>query len=368
MFLFLSEWLTDSFSSAFNFFGYITVRSGIALMTSLVIGLLAGPWVIKKLHQLNYGQSVRNDGPKSHLTKKGTPTMGGILILISIVFSSLLWMDLRISYVWIALLVTIAFGLIGFVDDWRKIIYQNSKGLSVFEKMLLMSIISISAGIYLLLFTPIAQHTYLVMPILKNVYIPIGFVGFIVMFFLVVVGSSNGVNLTDGLDGLAVMPTIFIAGGLAIFAYVSGNAIYARYLSFPLIPGSGELVIFLSTVMGAGLAFLWFNSYPAQIFMGDVGALSLGAALGVVAMIIRAEIILLIMGGVFVIEALSVIFQVGYFKWSKKRYGVGRRLLLMAPLHHHFEQKGWRENQVVVRFWIMTIICVLFGLALLKIR
>lgn len=368
MMLLLSEWLGKHFPSVFNVFGYISLRTGAALMTSLIIGLISGPIIIKKLQVLKFGQSIREDGPKSHLSKQGTPTMGGVIILIGIVSSTLLWANLEVAYVWVALLVTLGFGLIGFVDDWKKIVHKNSKGLSAREKMFFMSIIAIISGVYLISYTPLATHAYIVMPVFKNIYIPIGYFGFVVMFYIVVVGSSNAVNLTDGLDGLAVMPTIFIAGGLAIFAYVSGNAIYAKYLAFPLIHNSGELVVFLATVMGAGLAFLWFNTHPAQVFMGDVGALALGAALGVVTMIIRAEIILLVMGGVFVIEALSVMLQVGYFKYSKKTTGVGKRLLLMAPLHHHFEQKGWKETQVVVRFWILTIVFVLAGLALLKIR
>lgn len=381
MLYWIADWLADHFFRAFNVFSYITVRAGAALLTSLAVGLIFGNPLIRALTRLKYGQSVRDDGPATHRVKQGTPTMGGLLILFAWLLSTLLWANLSVSYIWVAVVTTLGFGAIGFIDDWRKIVHKNPKGLSAKEKIFWQSFLTLLACFWLLKLTPLGNinlpiiteatninQPYLVLPFFKNLLIPIGIGGFIVMFYLVVVGTSNGVNLTDGLDGLAIMPSVLVAGGLAVFAYISGNAIYSKYLVFPYIPHTGELVIFLAGLMGAGLAFLWFNAHPAKVFMGDVGALAIGAGLGTVAMIIRQELVLFVMCGLFVMESLSVIAQVLYFKWSKSRTGVGKRLLLMAPLHHHFEQQGWKETQVVVRFWIIAIVFVLIGLSLLKIR
>jgi phospho-N-acetylmuramoyl-pentapeptide-transferase len=368
MLLWLTEWLSKNWIGGFGVFSFLTMRGAVALLTSLTLGLLLGPWMIRKLSELKYGQAIRADGPATHQVKQGTPTMGGLLILFSWLLSTLLWADLSVPYVWIAVLTTLGFGWIGWMDDWRKIVHKNPQGLTAKEKMFWQSVMTLAAGLWIVTFTPIGQHTYLVLPFFKNILLPIGVLGFLVMFYFVVVGTSNGVNLTDGLDGLAIMPAILVAGGMSIVAYVAGNAIFAKYLAFPYLPGTGELVVFLASLMGAGLAFLWFNAHPAKVFMGDVGALAIGAGLGVVAMIVRQELVLFVMCGLFVAESVSVMVQVSYFKYTRKKTGVGKRLLLMAPLHHHFEQIGWRETQVVVRFWIIAMAFVLLGLALLKIR
>ncbi len=353
---------------AFNVFGYITLRAVLASMTALAISFFVGPTMIRKLTDYKIGQSVRDDGPQTHLIKAGTPTMGGALILVAIAITTLLWADLRNHYVWIVLLTTLGFGVVGWIDDYRKIVHRNPKGLSAKSKFLGQSIVAFVAGAYLAFSAELPAQTELIVPFFKTVAIPLGAIGFILLTYFVVVGTSNAVNLTDGLDGLAIMPTVMIGSALAIFAYVAGNAVFARYLGLPHIPGAGELSVFCAAIAGAGLGFLWFNAYPAEVFMGDVGALALGAALGVTAVIVRQEIVLFIMGGVFVVETLSVMIQVTYFRYTKRKYGAGRRIFLMAPLHHHFEQKGWKENQVVVRFWIITMMLVLFGLSTLKLR
>ncbi len=353
---------------AFNVFGYITLRAVLASMTALAISFFVGPTMIRKLTDYKIGQSVRDDGPQTHLIKAGTPTMGGALILVAIAITTLLWADLRNHYVWIVLLTTLGFGVVGWIDDYRKIVHRNPKGLSAKSKFLGQSIVAFIAGAYLAFSAELPAQTELIVPFFKTVAIPLGAIGFIFLTYFVVVGTSNAVNLTDGLDGLAIMPTVMIGSALAIFAYVAGNAVFARYLGLPHIPGAGELSVICAAIAGAGLGFLWFNAYPAEVFMGDVGALALGAALGVIAVIVRQEIVLFIMGGVFVVETLSVMIQVTYFRYTKRKYGAGRRIFLMAPLHHHFEQKGWKENQVVVRFWIITMMLVLFGLSTLKLR
>ncbi len=353
---------------AFNVFGYITLRAVLASMTALAISFFVGPTMIRKLTDYKIGQSVRDDGPQTHLIKAGTPTMGGALILVAIAITTLLWADLRNHYVWIVLLTTLGFGVVGWIDDYRKVVHRNPKGLSAKSKFLGQSIVAFIAGAYLAFSAELPAQTELIVPFFKTVAIPLGAIGFIFLTYFVVVGTSNAVNLTDGLDGLAIMPTVMIGSALAIFAYVAGNAVFARYLGLPHIPGAGELSVFCAAIAGAGLGFLWFNAYPAEVFMGDVGALALGAALGVTAVIVRQEIVLFIMGGVFVVETLSVMIQVTYFRYTKRKYGAGRRIFLMAPLHHHFEQKGWKENQVVVRFWIITMMLVLFGLSTLKLR
>ena len=353
---------------AFNVFGYITLRAVLASMTALAISFFVGPTMIRKLTDYKIGQSVRDDGPQTHLIKAGTPTMGGALILVAIAITTLLWADLRNHYVWIVLLTTLGFGVVGWIDDYRKIVHRNPKGLSAKSKFLGQSIVAFIAGAYLAFSAELPAQTELIVPFFKTVAIPLGAIGFIFLTYFVVVGTSNAVNLTDGLDGLAIMPTVMIGSALAIFAYVAGNAVFARYLGLPHIPGAGELSVICAAIAGAGLGFLWFNAYPAEVFMGDVGALALGAALGVTAVIVRQEIVLFIMGGVFVVETLSVMIQVTYFRYTKRKYGAGRRIFLMAPLHHHFEQKGWKENQVVVRFWIITMMLVLFGLSTLKLR
>src|SRR6478736_8279358 len=311
---------------------------------------------------MRIGQSVRDDGPQTHLIKAGTPTMGGALILVSIAVTTLLWADLSNRYVWVVLLTTLGFGMIGWVDDYRKVVYRNPKGLSARAKLFWQSAIAISVALYLALTAELPAQTTMIVPFFKQVAIPLGVAGFVALAYFVIVGTSNAVNLTDGLDGLAIMPTVMISGALGIFAYVTGNAIFARYLGFPLISGSGELAVMCGAMAGAGLAFLWFNAYPAEVFMGDVGALALGAALGMVALVVRQEIVLFIMAGVFVVETLSVMIQVASFKLT------GKRVFRMAPLHHHYELKGWKENQVVVRFWIITMMLVLFGLSTLKLR
>jgi phospho-N-acetylmuramoyl-pentapeptide-transferase len=347
---------------AFKVFEYITLRAVLATLTSLTMSFLVGPYVIRRLTAMKIGQSVRDDGPQSHLVKAGTPTMGGALILLSIAISTLLWGDLSNHYVWVALVTTLGFGAVGWVDDYRKVVYRNPKGLSAKAKYFWQSVFGIGAALYIAYSTVLPAQTELIVPFFKHIAIPLGTVGFVVLTYFVIVGSSNAVNLTDGLDGLAIMPTVMVASALAVFAYVAGHAVFSKYLGVPHIPGAGELVVFCAAIAGAGLAFLWFNAYPAEVFMGDVGALALGAALGVVAVIVRQEIVLFIMGGVFVIETLSVMIQVGSFKLR------GKRVFKMAPLHHHYELKGWKETQVVVRFWIITMILVLIGLSTLKIR
>ena len=389
MLLMLAQWLQEDFGS-FRVFNYITFRAVLATLTALLIGLVCGPWVIRKLSTLKMGQAVRNDGPQSHLAKSGTPTMGGVLILLGIFMSCMLWADLSNRFIWIVLLVTFGFGLIGWIDDYRKVTRQDPKGMSSREKFFWQTCIGLFAALYLAFsvsevnnlkvlqlfldwiksgFTldlPAKSNLYL--PFMKEVSYPLGVFGFIILSFLVIVGSSNAVNLTDGLDGLVIMPVILVGAALGAFAYVMGNAIYAKYLLFPYIPGAGELLIFCGAMGGAGLAFLWYNTHPAQVFMGDVGALALGGALGTIAVIVRQEIVLFVMGGIFVAETCSVMLQVAWFKYTKKKYGQGRRIFKMAPLHHHFELSGWRETQVVVRFWIITILLVLVGLSSLKLR
>jgi len=343
-------------------FNYITLRVVLAAMTALIISFMVGPAMIRKLTAYKIGQSVRDDGPQTHLVKAGTPTMGGALILTSVAITTLLWGDLRNHYVWLVLLVTLGFGVIGWVDDYRKVVHRNPKGLSAKVKMFWQSVIALIVGAYLWNVASLPAHTELIVPFLKFLVFPLPAFLFIVLAYLVIVGTSNAVNLTDGLDGLAIMPTVMISGALAIFAYVAGNAVFSKYLGIPYIPGAGELAIFCGAISGAGLAFLWFNAYPAEVFMGDVGALALGAALGIVAVIVRQELVLFIMGGVFVVEAVSVMIQVASFKLT------GKRVFRMAPLHHHYELKGWKETQVVVRFWIITMLLVLIGLATLKLR
>jgi phospho-N-acetylmuramoyl-pentapeptide-transferase len=384
MLLALTQWLAQEVR-AFNVFQYITLRAVLATLTALAISLLAGPLVIRKLTAYKIGQAVRNDGPQTHLTKAGTPTMGGALVLLSILTATLLWADLANRFVWAVLVVTFGFGAIGWVDDYRKVVKNNPKGLSAKEKFFWQSLIGLLAAAYLafaisapgnarildLLASWAASgfsltlpaRADLIVPFYKNIAFPLGVVGFIVLSYLVIVGTSNAVNLTDGLDGLAIMPAVMVAGGLAVFAMVTGRVDYSRYLLFPYIPGAAELTVFCGALVGAGLGFLWWNAYPAEVFMGDVGALALGAALGTVAIIVRQEIVLFFMGGVFVAETLSVMIQVLYFRWSG-----GKRVFRMAPLHHHYELSGWKESQVVVRFWIITMMLVLFGLSTLKLR
>ncbi|SMC26672.1 Phospho-N-acetylmuramoyl-pentapeptide-transferase [Andreprevotia lacus DSM 23236] len=361
MLLLLTQWLGESIR-AFNVFNYLTLRTVLATMTALGISWTLGPWVIRKLTELKVGQAVRNDGPQTHLVKAGTPTMGGTLILLSIGLTTLLWGDLRNKYMWLVLLVTLTTGIIGFVDDYKKVALKNPKGLSAKAKMFWQSAIAITAGLFLVNAGQLPSHTGFIIPFYKEILYPFGAVGFCVLTYFVIVGTSNAVNLTDGLDGLAIMPTVLIAGAFCIFAFVAGNVKFATYLGVPHVPGAGELMVFCAAMAGAGLGFLWFNAYPAEVFMGDVGALALGAGLGAVAVIVRQEIVLLIMGGVFVVEALSVMIQVASFKLT------GKRVFRMAPLHHHYELKGWKETQVVVRFWIITMLLVLVGLATLKLR
>ena len=367
MLLALAQWLAQDVRT-FNVLSYITLRAVLAAMTALFISFLVGPSMIRKLTAYKIGQSVRDDGPQTHLIKAGTPTMGGALILTSVAITTLLWSDLSNPYVWVVLLSTLGFGAIGWVDDYRKVVHRNPKGLSAKAKMFWQSIIALIIAGFLWWHSSLPVHTELIVPFFKYLVFPLSAFSFIVVVYLVIVGSSNAVNLTDGLDGLAIMPTVMVSSALAIFSYVAGHAVFAKYLGIPHVPGAGELAVFCGAIAGAGLAFLWFNAYPAEVFMGDVGALALGAALGTVAVIIRQELVLFIMGGVFVVEAVSVMLQVSYFKYTKRRYGTGKRILLMAPLHHHFEQKGWKETQVVVRFWIITMLLVLLGLATLKLR
>ena len=358
----LAQWLAKDLR-VFNVFNYITLRTVLAAMTALVISFIFGPALIRWLAEKKIGQAVRDDGPQTHLAKTGTPTMGGALILIAIGVTTLLWGDLSNRYVWVVLFVTLGFGAVGWVDDWRKVVHRNPKGLSARAKFFWQSLIGAAAAVFLAATATLPAHTELIVPFFKTVAYPLGIVGFVILSYFVIVGTSNAVNLTDGLDGLAIMPTVMVAGALAIFAYVAGHVGFSKYLGLPYIPGAGELAVFLGALCGAGLGFLWFNAYPAEVFMGDVGALALGAALGTVAVVVRQAIVLFIMGGVFVVETLSVMIQVAYFKASG-----GKRIFLMAPLHHHYELKGWKETQVVVRFWIITLMLVLFGLSTLKLR
>ncbi len=360
MLLYLTGYLAQ-FHSGFNVFQYLTLRAILGVLTALVISFVVGPLMIRRLSRYQIGQMVRDDGPESHLSKAGTPTMGGALILVAIGISTLLWSDLGNRYVWVALLVTFAFGAIGFVDDYKKLVQQDPRGLIARYKYLWQSVAGLSAALFLYYTAENPVETQLIIPFVKDVVIDLGF-GYVLLTYLVIVGSSNSVNLTDGLDGLAILPSVMVAGGLGVFAYLAGNAVFARYLGIPFVPGVGEMVVLCGSLMGAGLGFLWFNTYPAQVFMGDVGALALGAALGVIAVLVRQELALMIMGGVFVMETVSVILQVASYKLT------GRRIFRMAPLHHHFELKGWPEPRVIVRFWIITIILVLVGLASLKIR
>ena len=361
MLLLLANWLSDHIR-AFSVVNYITLRAVLATLTSLAIGLQLGPWVIRKLTELKVGQAVRDDGPQTHLIKAGTPTMGGTLILLSIGLTTLLWADLSNRFVWLLLAVTCGTGLIGFVDDYRKVVYKNPKGLSARGKMFWQSAIAISAGVFLSGTAHLPASTEFIVPFFKNVVYPFGAIGFCVLTYFVIVGTSNAVNLTDGLDGLAIMPCVMVAGALALISWIVSNTIFTNYLHIAYIPGAGELVVFCCAMVGAGLGFLWFNTYPATVFMGDVGALALGAALGTIAVIVRHEIVLFIMGGIFVLETVSVILQVASFKLT------GKRIFRMAPIHHHFELKGWPEPRVIVRFWIIALMLVLIGLATLKIR
>lgn len=360
MLFYLSEYLM-SFDSGFRVFQYLTFRAILGALTSLVMSFLIGPWMIRRLSRKNIGQNVRDDGPESHYVKAGTPTMGGTLILVAILISTLLWADLGNRYIWVVLLVTMTYGAIGFVDDYKKIKYGNSKGLSAKSKYLMQSVIGLTAAVFLYQTAELPAETELIVPFFKNVMVDLGW-GYVVLTYFVIVGTSNAVNLTDGLDGLAIMPTVLVASGLGVFAYLSGHYDFSEYLAIPFLPKSGELIVFCAALIGAGLGFLWFNTYPAMVFMGDVGALALGAALGVLAVLVRQEIVLMIMGGVFVMETVSVIIQVLSFKLT------GKRVFRMAPIHHHFELKGWPEPRVIVRFWIITVILVLIGLATLKLR
>ena len=360
MFVWLTQYLV-AIDSGFQVLQYLTLRAIFGVLTALGVSLLVGPWLIRKLRYHQIGQSVRHDGPQSHLSKAGTPTMGGALILISILVSALLWSDLSNHYVWITLLVTAGFGAIGWVDDYRKVVQRNSRGLPARWKYLWQSVFGLGAALALFLTSDGGVENTLYVPFFKNIAITLG-VFFVVLTYFVIVGTSNAVNLTDGLDGLAILPTVLISGALGVFCYAAGNTVYSEYLQIPYVIGSGELIVFCGSLVGAGLGFLWFNTYPAQIFMGDVGSLALGAALGVIAVIVRQELVLFIMGGVFVAETVSVILQVASFKLT------GRRIFRMAPLHHHYELKGWPEPRVIVRFWIITVILVLIGLATLKIR
>jgi phospho-N-acetylmuramoyl-pentapeptide-transferase len=358
--LYLFEKLAESFS-AFNVFQYLTLRGVLSVVTALIISLILGPTMIRKLGVHQIGQVVRDDGPSTHFDKVGTPTMGGALILVAITISTLLWADLGNRFVWVALLVTVSFGVIGWIDDYRKVIDKDSRGMGAGSKFFWQSVAGASAAIYLFSSAQSPAEISLIVPVFKDVVIYLG-PWFILLAYLMVVGTSNAVNLTDGLDGLAIMPTVMVAGGLGVFAYATGHSVFASYLGIPYIPGVGELLIFCTALAGAGLGFLWFNTYPAQVFMGDIGALSLGAALAIVAVMVRQEIVLLVMGGVFVMETASVILQVTSYKLT------GKRIFRMAPLHHHFELKGWPEPRVIVRFWIITLILVAIGLATLKVR
>ena len=392
MLIWLAQWL-QSISPELGFlrvFQYQTFRAVMAAMTALLFGLAAGPWVIRRLTALKIGQPVREYAMQTHLVKSGTPTMGGALVLLCIGVSTLLWFDWTNRFVWIVLLVTFGFGAIGWTDDWRKVVNKDPEGMPSGEKYLWQSIIGLIAALYLvfaisessnyrvleLFFTwvqsgfdlSLPPRAGLLVPFFKEISYPLGVFGFVVLSYLVIVGSSNAVNLTDGLDGLAIMPVIMVGSCLGLMAYLTGNVVFSRYLFLPHIPGTGELLIFCGAMSGAGLAFLWFNAHPAQVFLGDVGALALGGALGTIAVIVRQEIVLAIMGGIFVVEALSVMLQVSWFKYTRRRYGQGRRLFAMAPLHHHFEKNGWKETQVVIRFWIITMLLCLLGMSTLKLR
>ncbi|WP_374621610.1 phospho-N-acetylmuramoyl-pentapeptide-transferase [Pandoraea sp.] len=389
MLLTLAQWLQAD-ASYLRVFNYLTFRAVMASLTALVIGLAFGPMVIRKLAEMKVGQAVRTDGPQTHLVKSGTPTMGGVLILIGITVATLLWADLSNRFIWIVLTVTLGFGIIGWIDDYRKVVFKDPRGMSSREKYFWQSVIGLFAAIYLAfsvsetsnlkvfeLFISWVRNGFplnlppkadFIVPFFKSMSYPLGVFGFIGLTYFVIVGSSNAVNLTDGLDGLVIMPVVLVGAALGVFAYVMGNVVYSKYLLFPHIPGAGELLVFCSAMSGAGLAFLWFNTHPAQVFMGDVGALALGGALGTVAVIVRQEVVLFVMGGVFVAETLSVMLQVTWFKYTKRRFGEGRRIFKMAPLHHHFELSGWKETQVVVRFWIITLMLVLIGLSTLKLR
>ena len=360
MFLTLAEYL-QQYESGFSVFQYITLRAILGTITALVLSLMIGPTMIRRLSSYNIGQQIRDDGPQSHLSKAGTPTMGGALILVAIAISTLLWGDLSSEKIWVVLGVTLSFGLIGGVDDYQKLVYGNSKGLSAKAKYFWQTVFGLAAAIFIFSSAKTPVETTLIVPFMKDVLLPLG-VGFVVLTYLVIVGSSNAVNLTDGLDGLAIMPTVMVAGALGVFAYLTGHANFSGYLGIPYVAGVGELTIFCGAIVGAGLGFLWFNTYPAMVFMGDVGALALGAALGVIAVYVRQELVLVIMGGVFVMETVSVILQVGSYKLT------GKRIFRMAPIHHHFELKGWPEPRVIVRFWIITVVLVLIGLASLKVR
>jgi len=360
MLLYLTDWLTQ-FHSGFGVFQYLTLRAILGALTALLISFLIGPAMIRKLSHYQVGQVVRDDGPESHLLKAGTPTMGGALILVAVSVSTLLWSDLGNKYMWVVLLTTLAFGVIGWVDDYKKLVKKDSRGLIARYKYFWQSVVALAAAGFMYATAGLPAETQLIVPFFKDVAVPLGW-GFVVLAYFVIVGASNAVNLTDGLDGLAVLPTVMVAGALGIFAYVTGHAKFAAYLAIPFIPGVGETVVFCGALVGAGLGFLWFNAYPAMVFMGDIGALALGAALGIVAVVVHQELVLLIMGGVFVMETVSVIMQVASFKLT------GKRIFRMAPLHHHFELKGWPEPRVIVRFWIITVILVLVGLATLKIR
>lgn len=384
MLLELFRSLADGFP-ALNVFNYLTLRAVLAALTSMGIGFALGPWMIARLKNLHFGQAVRTDGPKTHLVKDGTPTMGGALILFAITVSTLLWADLSNRFIWVVLFVTLGYGSIGWIDDYRKVVHHNPKGMSAREKFSWQSVIGLAAAFYLVfaLSVPaggtltetiagwveagfpldISSNLHLLIPCFKDIALPLGLVGFMVFTYVVIVGSSNAVNLTDGLDGLAILPSVMVGGALGIFAYVVGRPDYAGYLIFPYIPGAGELVVIAGGLLGAGLAFLWYNAHPAQVFMGDVGALALGGCLGTMAVITRQELVLAVMGGIFVVETLSVMIQTVYFRLSH-----GKRIFLMAPVHHHFELKGWKETQVVTRFWIITMILVLIGFSTLKIR
>ena len=393
MLLSLSQWLLQMSPEHLGFlrvFQYLTFRAVLAAMTSMLIGLAFGPWVIRRLTEMKIGQPIREYGVQAHLGKRGTPTMGGVLVLIGIGVSTLLWFDWTNRFVWVVMLVTFGFGAIGWADDYRKVVRKDPEGMRSREKFFWQTLIGVIAALYLAfsvsetsalrtleLFirwvtsgfsNELPPRADLMVPFFKSVSYPLGVFGFIFLTWFVIVGASNAVNFTDGLDGLAIMPVVMVGAALGIFAYITGNAVFSKYLLFPYIPGAGELLVFCAAMAGAGLAFLWFNASPAQVFMGDVGALSLGGALGTIAVITRQEIVLGIMGGVFVAEALSVMLQVGWFKYTKMKYGVGKRIFLMAPLHHHFEKKGWAETQVVVRFWIITMLLCLIGLASLKLR
>nr|WP_295083436.1 phospho-N-acetylmuramoyl-pentapeptide-transferase [uncultured Roseateles sp.] len=388
----LAQWLLSQYPDLgfLRVFSYITFRAVMAAMTALLIGLAFGPWVIRRLTEMKIGQPIREYGVQQHLAKSGTPTMGGVLILIGIAVSTLLWFDWSNRFVWVVMVVTLGFGAVGWVDDWRKVVDKNPEGMRSREKFFWQSLIGLVAALYLafsvsetsflgvvqLFFrwissgfsTDLPPRADLIVPFFKTVSYPLGVFGFIGLSYFVIVGTSNAVNFTDGLDGLAIMPVVMVGSVLGLFAYLTGSSVFSKYLLLPYIPGAGELLIFCAAMAGAGLAFLWFNAHPAQVFMGDVGALSLGGALGTMAVITRQEILLGIMGGIFVAEVLSVMLQVTWFKYTKKKYGTGRRIFKMAPLHHHFEKSGWKETQVVVRFWIITMLLCLIGLASLKLR